>query len=111
LKNIYFLCGGFLKTGVPVNPSVCKFTKDVGRRGREENPGNNLQTISYIFRKLCPGALWQPFAAIMPCLCPRDAGSKNGGRGVKRLSGEARVCSSREDEVKQIFADQNKKEN
>jgi len=44
-----------LKTGVPVSPSVCKFTKDVGRSGREENPGNDLQTISYIFRKLDPG--------------------------------------------------------
>ncbi len=44
-----------MKTGVPVSPSVCKFTKDVGRSGREENPGNDLQTISYIFRKLDPG--------------------------------------------------------
>lgn len=44
-----------MKTGVPVSPSVCKFTKDVGRSGREENPGNDLQTISYIFRKLYPG--------------------------------------------------------
>ncbi len=34
---------------------MCKFTKDVGRSGREENPGNDLQTISYIFRKLDPG--------------------------------------------------------
>ncbi len=54
-----------MKTGVPVAPSVCKFTKDVGRGGREENPGNNLQTISYIFRKLYPGALWRPFVAVM----------------------------------------------
>lgn len=60
-----------MKTGVPVSPSVCKFTKDVGRSGREENPGNNLQTISYIFRKLNPGAPWRLCVAMMHFLCDR----------------------------------------
>jgi hypothetical protein len=56
LENIYLLCTGFLKTGVPVTSSKCKFTKEIERRGREENPVNNLQTISYIFRKHGPQA-------------------------------------------------------
>jgi hypothetical protein len=53
--NIFlFFAPVFWETGVPVSPSKGKFIKEVKRSGREENPGNNLQTNKLHFQKTVP---------------------------------------------------------